>query len=68
MKLKHLAAFLMLLAIGCTQQPASTSTAAPESGDTAAASDASETSTEDVEPATETLASSTVSFDVTGMS
>ena len=67
MKLKHLAAFLMLLAaIGCTQQPASQTSTPADSGD--AVADSSETSTDAVEPATETqLASTTVSFDVTGM-
>ncbi len=51
MKLKHVAAFFVLLvAIGCTQQPSGQS------------------STATVEPETTQLASTTVSFDVTGMS
>lgn len=67
MKLKHLAAFLMLLAVGCTQQPGSES-AAPvtDSGSSASSTDPVAEST--VEPETETqLASTTVSFNVTGM-
>lgn len=61
MKLKHLAAFVMLLALGCAKQPGGdTKTPAPESAPKA---DAAETS--HLEPETQTLA--TVSFDVTGM-
>lgn len=64
MKLKQLAAFLMLLAVGCAQQPGSES-AAPAT-DSAGSADPTATST--VEPETETqLASTTVSFNVTGM-
>jgi len=64
MKLKHLAAFLVLLAVGCSAQPSSVSTEPATNGDS---TEAAATST--VEPATETeLASTTVSFTVTGMS
>jgi type IV pilus biogenesis protein CpaD/CtpE len=61
MKLKHLAALVMLLAVGCSKQPASDGTApATDSTEPAA--------TSTVEPETETqLASTTVSFNVTGM-
>ena len=67
MKLKHLAAFLMLLAIGCTQQPSSDSaTPAADPGTTASTESSDATTT--AAPETETqLASATVSFDVTGM-
>ncbi len=61
MKLKHLAAFVMLLALGCAKQPAGDST--PPASDSAPKAEAAETSL--IEPGTETLA--TVSFDVTGM-
>ena len=69
MKLKHLAAFLVLLAVGCTQQPASeNATATPDSGSDAAVTESSDVAAAKVEPETETqLASKTVSFDVTGM-
>lgn len=63
MKLKHLAALLMLFALGCAQQPAGESTAPPAES---ASTEPADTST--VDPATETqLASSTVGFNVTGM-
>ena len=66
MKLKYLAAFLMLLAIGCTQQPASESPAPADSGGgTPAATDSSDAG-QTVERETETQLAS-VSFDVTGM-
>ena len=67
MKLKHLAAFLMLLALGCTQPASDSSTPAPDPGDNAAATEPSEDTSTDA-PETETqLASATVKFDVTGM-
>jgi len=67
MKLKHLAAFLMLLAVGCAQQPSSESTApATDSGSSVSSTEPAATST--VESETEMqLALTTVSFDVTGM-
>ena len=68
MKLKHLAAFLMLLAIGCTSQPGSESSApAEDSGTTASTTESSESdATTTVPPETETQLA-TVSFNVTGM-
>ena len=71
MKLKHLAAFLVLLAIGCTQQPSSDSTTPVAENEPAApvVSDPADDVAAKVEPETETqLASTTVNFDVTGMS
>ena len=63
MKLKQLAAFIMLLAaVGCTQQPASTAPA-PDSSNATVSSDPAAAST--VEPATQLA--KTVSFNVTGM-
>ena len=69
MKLKQLAAFLMLLAIGCAEQPSSEiATPAPDSGGDTAVTESNEAALDTVEPETETLlASTTVSFDVTGM-
>ncbi|MEZ6117430.1 MAG: hypothetical protein R3C28_12760 [Pirellulaceae bacterium] len=62
MKLKYLAAFLMLLAAGCNP-PASDGTSG---GDSDANGTAAATQT--IDPETETqLASTTVKFDVTGM-
>jgi hypothetical protein len=66
MKLKHLAAFVLLLAAGCTQQPSSESTAPATDSGSASSTEPSATSI--VVPETETqLASTTVSFNVTGM-
>ena len=68
MKLKHLAALLMLLALGCTQPASESSTPAADPGGETPASESSDDTTA-VESATETtLASTTVRFDVTGMS
>ena len=68
MKLKHLATLLVLLAVGCTQQPSSdSSTPSADTGSGAASSESSGV-TNPVEPDTETqLASTTVKFSVTGM-
>ena len=74
MKLKHLAAFLMLLiAVGCTQQPSSDATTSnkPETENATVTVETEETgdsTAATVEPETDTkLASATVTFDVTGM-
>gem|GEM_PF-4284647 len=61
MKLKYLAAFLMLLALGCTSQSSSTSTT-PETVEPDSATTAT------VTPETDTPTTQTVSFKVTGMS
>ena len=69
MKLKHLVALVVLLAVGCTQQPASESSSpAADTDNSTAAVGSGDSVTATVEPETETqLASTTVSFDVTGM-
>ncbi len=69
MKLKHIAALMMLmLALGCTQQPAATP-ATDTGSDSSAGADAAASTT--VDPATDTdtlvAAATTVKFDVTGM-
>ena len=70
MKLKHLAALMMLLlALGCTQQPAATP-AADAGSESSADSDVTASTTVEPETETETLvasAATTVKFDVTGM-
>ena len=68
MKLKHLAAFLMLLAVGCVQQPSSESTApATDSDSSVSSTEPAATSTVESETETQLVALTTVSFDVTGM-
>jgi hypothetical protein len=68
MKLKHLAAFLMLLAVGCVQQPSSESMApATDSDSSVSSTEPAATSTVESETETQLVALTTVSFDVTGM-
>ena len=70
MKLKHLAAFLVLLAIGCSQPSSDSTTPVAETEPAApVVSEPADDVAAKVEPETETqLASTTVNFDVTGMS
>ncbi len=68
MKLKHLAAFLMLLAVGCVQQRSSESMApATDSDSSVSSTEPAATSTVESETETQLVALTTVSFDVTGM-
>jgi len=63
MKLKHLAALCMLLAIGCSQSSPAPSPSGDSNTTSAAAGDGAAT-----DPATDTqLTASTVSYNVTGM-
>lgn len=65
MKLKHVAAFVMLLlAVGCSQQPTAPATPAGDSATSAPETDATSST---VAPETDVLATKTVSFNVTGM-